>query len=292
MISRRPRRLRSGPFRALLVAVSLATALLPSANLRPVAADAADQALVWNQHATNELIVTRRQAPPVSVLHLAMMHGAVYDAVNAISGTHEPLLVRPAAGASDSKEAAAASAAYRVLRHLLADRAAHLASLYEASLATIADGAPKARGIVVGEAAAAAMIAARTGDGRFGNGAFTVGSGVGQWRPLALGLPGNNFRWIGEVKPFVIDDAARFATSGPLELASAEYAAEFDEVKALGRATGSTRSADQTEQAQFWADHTTASWTPGIFVGRSAVLALTSRGTSLKVAAPSHHHQV
>ena len=124
-------------------------------------------------------------------------------------------------------------------------------------------------GVAVGEAAATAMVTARTGDGRYGPPNtdpayfFTEGTGPGDWRNLVAPLSpmGNNFKWVGNVGPFLIEDAADFATSGPQELTSAKYAAEFNQVKSLGRATGSTRTADQSAMALFWADHTTAMWT-------------------------------
>jgi hypothetical protein len=244
----------------------LAMAIFPAAGITAVPAGVAgaavqDQALAWNKVAYDELIVAKTQAPPVAMLHLAMVHGAVYDAVNAIAGDHQPYLGAPsAADPGDSKDAAAATAGYRVLLHLLPDRASSLGAAYQTSMDAIPDGPAEAGGVEVGEAAADAMIAARTGDGRNGEPSFTTGTGVGAWRPLVAGLPGNNFRWLGQVKPFLVADAADFATPGPLDVTSAAYAAEFDEVKSLGRATGSTRTKDQTEQARFWADHTVALW--------------------------------
>ena len=220
-----------------------------------------DQVLAWNLHAYNELIVGKGQAPPVAVMHLAMVHGAIYDAVNAIDGGFEPYLVAPDAESSYSKDAAAATAGYQVLLNLVPDRAAQLALYYAASLEAIPDGAAEDGGVAVGNAAAAAMIAERTGDGRFGDPLFSEGMGAGQWRALVPGLAGNNFRWVGEVDPFLVPDASQFATDGPLPLAGSAYATEFDQVKTLGRSTGSTRTADQTDQARFWADHAVAMWT-------------------------------
>jgi hypothetical protein len=148
-----------------------------------------------------------------------------------------------------------------VLVHLVPDRTAQLDELYQHSLDAIPNGTAEDGGIAVGEAAAAAMIAARTGDGRFGDPTWPAGTGIGEWRPLADGLPGSNFAWVGEVEPFVIDDASRFATRGPLDVSSPKYARELEQVKELGRATDSSRTPDQTEQARFWADHTVALWT-------------------------------
>jgi hypothetical protein len=221
--------------------------------------DVPDQVLAWNQHAYDELIGVKAQAPVVAVLHLAMVHGAVYDAVNAIDRGYEPYIGAPAAQETYSEDAAAAAAGYRVLLALLPDREPQLTGYYTASLALIPDGEAEEGGVAVGEAAAAAMIAARADDGRFGEPSFTEGSAPGEWRRLSP--TGNNFKWVGDVDPFLVPDAARFATDGPLPLTSAKYAAEFDQVKTLGRATGSTRTPDQTEQALFWGDHAAAMWT-------------------------------
>ncbi|MDQ3162709.1 MAG: PA-phosphatase, partial [Actinomycetota bacterium] len=75
----------------------------------------ADAVTDWNRHAASALITSAGQAPPVALLHLAMVHGAVYDAVNSIDRSYRPYLTWAPATPFDSKEAAAATAAYRVL---------------------------------------------------------------------------------------------------------------------------------------------------------------------------------
>ena len=117
------------------------------------------------------------QPPHSSVLSMAMVQGAVYDAVNAIDGSYTPYLVAPPADPGDSKEAAAATAAFRVLvgfptatpplTGVAASQLATLQPLYEATLGSVPDGPAKQGGIEVGEAAATAMLQARQGDGRF-----------------------------------------------------------------------------------------------------------------------------
>ena len=240
---------------ALLAALAVPTSLPASAVEVP------DQVLAWNQHAYDELIVTKLQPPPVSVLNLALVHGAVYDAVNAIDGGYEPYLGAPAASPSYSEDAAAAAAAYRMLLYLVPDREAQLTGYYNDSLDVIPNGAAENGGVAVGEAAAAAMILERTGDGRNGTTLFTEGTRKGEWRRVPLVTGGNSFRWVGQVDPFLIPSAAQFATLGPKRLGSDAYAREFAQVKRLGRATGSTRNPDQTSQAVFWADHAVAMWT-------------------------------
>jgi hypothetical protein len=189
----------------------------------------------------------------------------VYDAVNAITGGHEPYLGAPsAADEYDSVNAAATEAAYRVLVGVVPSPSAQLATDYTNAITAITaeDGsAATTGGVEVGLAAANAMLAARSGDNRTSPTAFTVGSEIGDWQPLAAGTAGNNFRWVGSLDPFLIPDADLFATAGPLRLTSAAYAAEFNQVKSLGRATGSTRTPDQTQMALFWADNAAAMWT-------------------------------
>lgn len=217
-----------------------------------VEADESDTVVEWNQHAIDAMLIAG-QPLLVDVLHLAMMHGAVYDAVNAIDGGHQPYLGAPPAEPWYSKEAAAATAAYRVLASILpAGQQDALLATYQASLDAIEDGPAEDGGIATGEAAAAAMVAARTGDGRFGTPGFPVGSAPGEWRPVPPAFINDPAAWVADVTPFLIDTASQFRSDGPNPLTSAEYAEEFAEVKALGSATSTLRTAEQTEAARFW----------------------------------------
>ena len=240
-----------------------AALLLAGAALLAIAASTparADTVTDWNQQATDALIVTAGQGPTVSVLHLAMVHGAVYDAVNAIDGRHEPYLGAPRARSWYSKDAAAATAAYRVLVSIVPAQQAALEARYQASLAAIPEGKAKAGGIAVGEASAAQMIAARTGDGRFGPFRFLVGSEPGQWRPVLPAFVNDPNAWVAQVRPFLIDSPAQFRSDGPNALDSKRYAREFAEVKSIGSLNSTTRTADQTDMARFWAENALAMW--------------------------------
>ena len=231
----------------------LLAALTVPTSLPASAVDVPDQVMAWNQHAYNELIVLTPpplNAPPAAAIHLAIVHGAIYDAVNAIDGGYEPYLGSPSAASTDSEDAAAATAGYRMLQYLLpSDRDDELLAYYEDSLeAILGAGVSETAvdgGVAVGEAAAASMVTARTGDGRYGPPVtdpaffFTEGTGAGDRRNLVAPLSpmGNNFKWVGNVEPFLIPSAAAFATPGPLSLTSAAYTAEFNQVKSLGRTT-------------------------------------------------------
>jgi len=247
-------------------------ALLASTlHSNPAYAGENDAVNVWNQRAvialTNGTAAATpgaQFAPPVAFIHLAIVQGAVYDAVNAIKGGHDPYLEGLKAATSASKGAAAATAAHHVLIGLV-DQAPVTATLtagvksaikarldadYASSLAEVADGPAKAKGIDVGAAAAAAMLANRAGDGRFGAPGFNVPAtpGPGQWRPAPVNDPN---AWVRNVRPFTLPSSEYFHTSGPSALTSAQYTAEFNEVKAVGRATGSTRTPAQTLLAQW-----------------------------------------
>jgi hypothetical protein len=233
-----------------LVPGLLVVALAAVALAAPARADTVTD---WNVHATNAL-ATAMQPPPVATIHLAMVHGAVYDAVNAIDRRHQPYLVKPRARRWYSKDAAAATAAYRVLASIVPAQQPALQAQLTASLASIPDGRAESSGIAVGEAAAAAMIAARTNDGRFGSFRFPVGTEPGQWRPVLPMFVNDPNAWVAYVEPFVIPAQSHFGSDGPYDVESRKYAREFDEVKRLGSATSAERTADQTDAARFWAE--------------------------------------
>ncbi|HET9324674.1 MAG TPA: vanadium-dependent haloperoxidase, partial [Gaiellaceae bacterium] len=240
---------------------ALAAALAGFAALIAPAVGSADTVTQWNQNAATALYVTAAQPPNVSVLHMAMVQGAVYDAVNAIDGGHEGyLLTSRVATPTDSKDAAAATAAYKVLLNIVPAQQPALQALYDASLAGFPDGSAKTRGIAVGNAAAAAMIAARTDDGRFGAFRFVNGTMPGEWRPVLPAFGSDPNAWVKDVKPFLIERASQFRSSGPYDLDSRRYAKEFDEVKSVGSLNSTRRTDDQTQAALYWNENPPRTW--------------------------------
>jgi hypothetical protein len=256
---------RIGMRRRMTAAPLLVVIALGVGSMAPTTAVARtrspDTVLEWNQHATDALIVTGLQGPTVSILHLAMVHGAVYDAVNAITGRREPYLVAPPAERRYSKKAAAAAAAFHVLVSIVPAQEPELRALYEASLEQISGRDRKSGGIAVGEAAAEAMIAERTGDGRFGAPGFPIGDDPGEWRPVLPLFVNDPAAWVADVDPFLVGSASRFRSDGPDELTSRAYADDVNEVQSIGQDTSTSRSADQTDAARFWAEHAPAMWT-------------------------------
>jgi hypothetical protein len=243
-------------FRTVLGGLALLAVLATPASTR------ADAVTDWNEVAAAALQSPGTATPPgagqgaVSTAHLAMVHAAVYDAVNAIAGCHKPYVSSPPAKRWYSQDAAVAAAAHHVLVNgelgIPAARLPVIEAAYQAALLPIPDGPAKAGGIATGEAAATALLAARAGDGRFGPFRFTESTAVGGWRlvpPSTVTDPG---AWLKDVTPFVLRDPDRFRGRAPHRLGSRAYAADFNEVKAVGRATGSTRTPDQEAAAQYW----------------------------------------
>jgi hypothetical protein len=244
--------------------VSLSALSLVAVGLIPTSVAAAEPAgmvLVWNEHAINVISQPATatppglgQAPPLSALHVAMVHGAIYDAVNAIDRGHQPYLRGLSAPATASQAAAVAQAAHDVLVGITpaANTAVRtrIGDLLTASLASIPLGQARTDGLEIGADAAAAMLAARADDGRFDAEPFATSNDVGKWRPVAP-LSNNVFGQFATVKPLTMTSPGQFRTEGMPALTSAQYAAEFNEVKALGAQSGSSRTAAQTSLAGF-----------------------------------------
>jgi hypothetical protein len=212
------------------------------------AAAFANQVTHWNRIAMSTLVAfpgPAGGAPPALQINMGMTQGAVYDALNAVEPRHHrPYLLQRRFGATASKEAAAATAAYGVLSSIVAgvpgsipfpNRTALQQTLdaeYAASLAGIPVSVFKTMGIRAGNAAADAMIADREGDGRFGPSEWMQQMGVGYWQPLHNpdGSPQLDATpWVGGVRPFLLQSSSQFRTPGPNPLDSAAYAADVNE---------------------------------------------------------------
>jgi hypothetical protein len=258
---------------ALAVAASAGTTRDAAARLSASARSQSSGNTVteWNLIAANTLVAMPGPAGGAGhalQINLGMTQGAVYDALNAIEPRHyRPYLLNRRFAATASKKAATATAAYHVLSNIVAtvperipfpNRTSLLQSLqteYDAALAAIPDSPFKAQGIEAGNAAAEAMIAAREDDGRFGPSPWVPNPAPGHWQPL-LNPDGTPMLdptpWVANVRPFLLRSSSQFRTEGPQELISAAYAAEFNEVKALGSLNSTARTPEQTHIALFW----------------------------------------
>ena len=221
----------------------------------------ADEVLDWNAHAAKAIVTVGGQVPPRALIRLAMVHLAIYDAVNAIEGApFEGYASVPTVDSPASEEAAAATAAHDVLVALFPAQAADLNAKYATSLAALPDGGAKANGIAVGQQAASAILIKRAEDGRDATVTYTPGSGPGVWVPtppafLAAQAPETPF-----VQPFALKSASQFRPDPPFSLTSEDWARDYNEIKALGPAIGSIRTPEQTDIARFWSDNPPLQW--------------------------------
>lgn len=191
----------------------------------------------------------------------AMMHGAIYDAVNSIVGTHEPYLVKVPASPIASLEAAIAHAAHDTLAAAFPATTVDLALERDDTIAAITTGAASiAAGKAVGRQAAEAMVRAREDDGADDQTPYVPPAGLGEWRPTEPGTTAVSPNW-GKVKPFCLTTGSQFRPPRPggyrsktEMLRSAEYAAQVEEVKELGRINSTTRTEEQGKIAFFWAN--------------------------------------
>src|SRR5215831_8934259 len=234
----------------------------------------------WN-NAALDAIRTGRTAPPIASRSLAILHTAMYDAVNGIARTHEPYLVPSGGPASVSREAAASAAAHETLVHLFPASASNFDALHAVILATIPNSPQKTAGIVWGGFVADQILAARANDGSNATVQPPGGNGPGVWIPTPPAfLPYLLPQW-GFVMPFAMSSSSQFRPPGPPALDSQQYAADYEEVKELGAAVGSTRTEEQTEIALFWADGAGTETPPGHWNSIAQIIGAT-RGTTLE----------
>jgi len=193
---------------------------------------------------------------------------AMFDAVNAVlDGPYHAFASKPASPFGASHEAAAIRAAYIVARNEFPTKTATIDSAYNASIAAVgASPGAIADGILVGEAAANAVLAARVGDHRNDPDlvGYTPGSGPGVWIPTPPAFANPQTPFLQFVTPFGYDDPARFRPHAPPALHSRKYTADYNEIKDLGRATDTSRTAEQSATALFWSPSASALWNANI----------------------------
>src|ERR1700740_618300 len=244
-----------------LLLAATAVAVLTGANPAPAMADATkpvSQVVQWNR---TLLVIVRTPGAQPATVHptrsFAMMHAAIYDAVNAIDRTHAPYLVR-LSGVSRfaSQDAAAASAAHEVLSALYPAFQATLDDQLQQSLAAIPDGLDKTDGIAVGKTVADEILALRSNDGSNATPipfVFTNPPAPGAYQSTPPNFPKQpQFTHWSQVTPFALERANQFRPGPPPDLTSERYARVFNEVKSLGFANSATATADEALTGRFW----------------------------------------
>lgn len=212
----------------------------------------ADVVTEWNQAALDAVKATSA-APPPTARGLAMLHTAVYDAVNSITKTHHSYKFFEPAPATTSKEAAAAQAAHDVLVSLFPTQSGAFGAKLVEHLGKIADGPDKAAGIALGSSMASNVLTSRMSDGSTASSPYTPGTNPGDWQPAPPAFAGPAFQQYANVTCWGMPSQSAFRLGPPPALGSAEYEAAYDEVFRLGRSDSMDRTTEQTEIAHLWA---------------------------------------
>ncbi|MFJ9030240.1 vanadium-dependent haloperoxidase [Streptomyces sp. NPDC102274] len=241
---------------AALLLLAVTAVAGPAATADSERPPSADPAAVrdWNAIATDTIsanVGATRPSGQAAIWH-GFVSAAVYNAVVGIQGGYAPYKWRLRGPADASPEAAAVTAAHRVLLTYFPASRTPLDAAYADSLAGIPDGSAKRQGVAFGKRAADHIVELREGDGRFATVEFNAPPAPGVWRPT----PPNRLPfidpWLARLRPMSLDSPAQFRPGAPPALSSARYAQDVNEVKNMGTATGSSRTPLQTETAQFF----------------------------------------
>src|SRR5439155_644923 len=230
--------------------------LMASLQVHDSAAQSVNQVLQWNR---TLLVIVRTPGAQPATVHptrsFAIMHAAMYDAVNAIDGAHTPYLVHfTDVSRSASQDAAAAAAAHEVLVTLYPQFQTQLDEQLLQVLAQIPEGADKAQGISIGQAVADRILALRSNDGANAQPIpFVFGNAPGDYQSTPPNFPRQpQFTHWSRVTPFALERADQFRPGPPPDLTSERYATVFNQVKSLGIANSTAATADQALTGRFW----------------------------------------
>ena len=247
-----------------MIPLGIAVTILACAFVRD--ARAQDPITAWNEIA-EKAVKTAGDPPPVAALDFAIVHLAIYDAVESIDRRYRPYhaFIRHAKG---SLSAAAAKAGHDVLVGLFPMQSATLDAEYENFLtANWIDSSDP--GTKVGTQAAAAILTLRSNDGRNPPNPppFLGSDAIGQWRPTPSLLPGpppslapGLTPWVAHVTPFTMKSDSQFRVGPPPDLSSEKWATDYNEIQSVGSLTSTTRTPEQTDMSYFWADSGPILW--------------------------------
>jgi hypothetical protein len=234
------------------------TALLVTFPLGWMNSTRADVVTDWSAIAQTAIVTNAGRPPSGTIIDVAYVFAAVYDAVNAIDGRYTAFAVSVSASPSASQEAAAAAAAHHVLKTFYPTQQVFLDGALAASMAAIPPGPARDQGNAVGVQVATAFLAMRANDGRNAVVPYGFGSGPGvyQLTPGAPPPPASPATpWVAQMRPFALQSPSQFRAEGPPDLTSARWAEDLNEVKAMGVLNGSSRTPEQTEIGRFYAEH-------------------------------------
>lgn len=222
-----------------------------------VGSAAADVVTDWNEKAV-AAVYAARNSPDMQSRHMAIVHLAMFEAINSISPRFTPYRGQLRAEPGASPIAAGAAAAHLALVKLLPDQAKDFDAALQASLAGVPDGPAKTSGIRLGEQSAMAMLAERAKDGADAPITYRPFTVPGKYVPTVF--PASS-TW-SALKPFAMKSGDQFRPPAPPALSSAQWAKDYIEVKAIGGKTGSSRTPEQMDIARFWQITGAATYNP------------------------------
>jgi hypothetical protein len=206
-----------------------------------------DVIMDWNAKA-DAIAVEKQLLNAANARGQAMLHIAMFEAVNAIDRRYAPYKLSLSADRAASREAAAASAAYDVLLALHPDKKADLDATLAGSLAGITENEAKSKGIELGKQAAAGIIALRTNDGSNTPEDYRPATTAGVYVPTTIPIESTS----SKIKPFAMTSASQFRAAPPPALTSETWTRDLNEIREIGSNTSARRSAEQTTIARFW----------------------------------------
>jgi hypothetical protein len=210
----------------------------------------------WNRTLLSVVRTPGAQSPTVHPTRsFAIMHAAIYDAVNAIDRTHRPYLVRlNGVPRSASRDAAAVAAAHQVLVGLYPAFKTALDAALQQSLTQIPDGQDKIEGIRIGQTVAERILAVRSNDGSNARPIpYVFGTAPGDYQSTPPNFPPQpQFTHWSRVTPFALQSANQFRPGPPPVLTSDSYTDAFDQIKSLGIVDSTTATSDEALTGRFW----------------------------------------
>jgi len=201
----------------------------------------------WNAKA--DAIAAEKQILPAPHSRaLAMLHIAMFEAVNAVEHRYAPYKLTLSADRSTSKEAAAAAAAYDVLLAVYPDQKTGLDEALTASLSGIADPESRSKGIELGKQAAAGVLALRANDGSVAQENYRPSAKPGAYVPTIV----PSFSTVGATTPWVMTSGSQFRPEPPPALDSQTWTRDLNEIREIGARNSTKRTAEQTTIGRFW----------------------------------------
>jgi len=240
--------LPSSLVRAIGCAAVVAIATAFSAN--------ADVIADWNAKA-EAIAVKKKMLPPPNARGMAIMHAAMFEAVNAVERRYAPYRLNLTAGRNVSKEAAAAAAAHSVLIALHPDEQEAINAALAAALAAIPDSDSKAAGVALGKKAGLEMLVLRAKDGATVSETYRPYTIAGVYVPTVVPVSST----FGSVTPWVMKSGSQFRPAPPPALSSATWARDVNEIREFG-GRSSKRSPEQTDIGMFWYVTGPQAWNP------------------------------